>query len=93
MVTHDQRNVGMPAVIPVMAPGQECRPDWDTGRERIMSELPKQHVGQVTYLGIDKEPMSSQAILVWSINESRIWTVQHGMHDLAKAVRDIRDTN
>lgn len=91
--THDKEDVGVPSVIPVMAPGQEWRTHWDTGRERVTSDLPKKHVGQVTYLGIDKEPMSSEVILDWSIYESRIWTVKHGMHDLAKAVRDIRDTH
>lgn len=89
----DEQDVRVPEVIPVMAPGQEWRTHWDFGRERMKSELPDRHVGKVTYLGINKAKLSSDVILDWSIYKSRIWTVKHGMHDLAKAVREIRDTH
>jgi len=89
----DEQDVKVPDVIPVMAPGQVWRTHWDFGRERIKSELPDRHVGKVTYLGINKAELSSDVILDWSIYKSRIWTVKHGMHDLAKAVRDMRDTH
>lgn len=90
--THDGEIVQLPEVIPVMAPGQEWRTHWDEGRERIKSELPDKHVGKVTFLGVDKAMLSSDAILDWSIYKSKIWTVKHGIHDLTQAVQSMRDT-
>ncbi|TDK25842.1 hypothetical protein E2F48_11510 [Arthrobacter crusticola] len=86
-------DVQLPEVIPVMAPGQEWRTYWDTAQGRLKADLPDRHNGTVTYLGIDKELMSSKAILDWSIYKSRLRMVKYGLHHLAKAARDISDTH
>lgn len=90
--THDGKDVQLPEVIPVMAPGQEWRTHWDEGSARMDSDLPDKHVGKVTFLGVERAALHSDAILDWSIYKSRIWTVMYGIHDLTQAVRTMRDT-
>jgi hypothetical protein len=90
--THDGKDVQLPEVIPVMAPGQEWRTHWDEGSARMDSDLPEKHVGKVTFLGVERAALHSDAILDWSIYKSRIWTVMYGIHDLTQAVRTMRDT-
>lgn len=88
-----QGEVRFPDVIPLLAPGQEWRSHWDVGSKRATAQLPQKHKGTVTYLGIKQAPQSIEVILDWSIYNSRTSTVKRGLHDLAKAVMDIRDTH
>lgn len=86
-------NVKFPEIIPLLAPGQEWRTHWDMGSKRAAAKLPQKHKGTVTYLGIQKAPQTTEVILDWSVYNSHTWTVKRGLHDLAKAVMDIRDTH
>lgn len=93
----DAEVVELPEVIPVLAPGQEWRTHWDQATERYGSSLPDRHEGTVTYWGrpadIYKEQLSSEVVLDWSIYKIRRRMVKYGLHDLAKATRDIRDAH
>lgn len=84
--------VGIPDIIPVLAPGQEWRAMWDNGVQRRDSEHPDRHEGVVTYLGIEDAERSSPIVLDWSIYSSRRWVVMYGEHDSAKALREIQKT-
>jgi hypothetical protein len=86
-------DVKFPEVIPLLAPGQEWRTHWDAGSKRATAQLPQKHKGTVTYLGIKNAPQSIEVILDWSIYNSHASNVKRGLHDLAKAVMDIRDTH
>ncbi|WHP61128.1 hypothetical protein QMY03_09580 [Arthrobacter sp. KFRI-F3372] len=86
-------DVKFPEIIPLLAPGQEWRTHWDMGSKRAAAKLPQKHKGTVTYLGIKKAPQTTEVILDWSVYNSHTWTVKRGLHDLAKAVMDIRDTH
>lgn len=84
--------VGVPEVLSVLAPGQEWRTSWEWGPHRQNSSLPDRHAGEVTFEGINGASLSSPALLDLGIYKSREWMEIRGMHDAAKALRDIRDT-
>jgi hypothetical protein len=90
--TRDGKDVQLPEVIPVTAPRQEWRTYWFEGSARMDADLPDRHGGKVTFLGVERLALHSDAILDWSIYKSRIWTVMNGIHDLTQAVRSMRDT-
>lgn len=81
--------VEMPVVIPFLAPGQEWRTLWDGFIQRSSSELPDHHVAKVSYRGLGDQRLHTEAILDWGIYKSMQYMVTYGIHDLAKAVREM----
>lgn len=87
--TENGERVGIPTVIPVLAPGQEWRAMWDNGLERKNSSHPDRHEGVVRYLGIGEAERTSEVVLDWSIYRTRRWVEVYGAHDAAKALREM----
>lgn len=84
--------VQFPYEIAVLAPGQEWRTFWDHSPDRKKSGLPDRFEGTVNYLGIDNMPLSQPIVLDWAVFKSRIWTNVYGVHDAAKALREMNTT-
>ncbi|MFJ6416524.1 hypothetical protein [Paeniglutamicibacter sp. NPDC091659] len=84
--------VKLPEVIPFLAPGQEWRTMWDTSLARKDSTLPDRHEAQITYRGLGDNVLHTEAILDWGVYKSKLYMVTYGMHDLAKAVREMNKT-
>jgi hypothetical protein len=87
-----EQEVGLPDVIPTLAPGQEWRTLWDNGRERNLSSLPDRHEGTVTYKGLNGKDLSSKVVLDWSIYKTRRWVELKTVHDVAKSVDEMSKT-
>lgn len=85
-------DVELPDRIPVLAPGQEWRTSWDDARARQRTDLPEQHVGIVSYGGIDGALRQSPVVLDWSLYRSRRWVTIRSIHDGAKALREMSQT-
>lgn len=83
--------VAVPEVIPILAPGQEWRTMWDSGLERQETSHPDRHEGMVTFVGLNDFTLSSPVILDWSIYKTRQWVEVRGIHDAAKALREINE--
>lgn len=81
--------VKFPDVIPFLAPGQEWQTMWDLSGERLKSDLPDKHDVKISYKGLDDKQLETEAILDWGIYKSKIYMVTYGLHDLAKAVREM----
>ncbi|MBV1778725.1 hypothetical protein KRR55_06310 [Paeniglutamicibacter sp. ABSL32-1] len=86
----DVDNVDIPAVIPFLAPGQEWRTIWDVSHERSKNEkLADRHEVEVTFKGLDDVELRSRAILDWAPLKTKRFMDTLGVHDLAKAVKDM----
>lgn len=86
--------VVLPAVISFLAPGQEWRTVFNiptTPAER--NDTPMVYEGVVTYEGLDGDPRKSDVIIDLYPYRTRIYTEVFGVHHIAKALRDIRDTH
>ena len=88
----EDETVGLPSVIPVLAPGQEWRTMWDSGVTRADSELPDRHEGHVTFRGLEGKTRTSPIVLDLGIYEPRMWATVYGVHDVAEAVRGLKTT-
>lgn len=84
----DSAKVAIPA-FPVLAPGQEWRTSWVWTPDRKESGLPDRHDGFVTFLGIGDEEFTTPVILDLSVYTHREWIEVYGVHDAAKALREI----
>lgn len=83
-------NVEFPSQIPTLVPGQEWRTMWDFGPTRVEQGLEGRHTVSVSYLGIDShERLSFSYELDWSYFIGRRWVQTYGIHDAAKALREI----
>lgn len=80
----------LPDVIPVLAPGQEFVQFWDNSRTRLESTLPDRHEGVVTWEDSVGRSFESKVILDWAVYKARHWIVVYGMHDAAKALREMQ---
>lgn len=84
--------VWLPAVIPVLAPGQEWRTFWDTG-ERVGSDLPDRHEAVVAFTdSVGRRLPALPSILDWGVFENRATIELYGIHHAAKALRQIDKT-
>lgn len=75
--------VKLPSTIPFLAPGQEWRTFWDSGRERSQDKydhLPTRHEVAITYLDSFDEPHTTPSVLDWDLFTSREWLVEKGVH-------------
>jgi hypothetical protein len=83
--------VEIPAVIPVLVPGQEWRTFWDSGIARAESELPDRHAATVRFADSDGREIGPYTfILDLEPVKARQYTVVYGEHHAAKALREIR---
>ncbi|MET7808800.1 hypothetical protein [Micromonospora chersina] len=77
--------------LPILAPGQEWRTFWDFSRSRGETDLPDRHEVTVKYEDSQgKKLPESRSTLDWSMVKGRVWTVTYGLHDAAKALREIQ---
>lgn len=83
-----QAKVGIPA-FPVLAPGQEWRTSWVWTPHISESDIPRRHEGKVTFRGIEDAELESPVVLDLGIYTQRRWTVVYGIHDAAKALREM----
>ncbi|NKG19808.1 hypothetical protein [Paeniglutamicibacter terrestris] len=82
--------VAIPKIIPYLAPGQEWRTLWDVVHSRVKNPaLTEAHDVTVSFKGTDGTDLKSTAILDWGLMKSKRFLQIYGMHDLAKAMRDI----
>ncbi len=83
------RVVRFPDVFPILAPGQEWRTFFDGSHRRFGKGLPSEHHAHIEFEGIGGKALSSDAVLDWDINETRIWPVTKTFDDLVKSVDDL----
>lgn len=84
-------DVVMPHVIPILAPGQEYRTQWDHAVLRRKVNPPQEHRGQLTYRDSRGEQLNSPVHLDWHNLTQRTWQHQSGLHEAAEALGQIRD--
>ncbi len=86
-------DVKVPSLIRTLVPGQSWTTFWDTAIARNTVEgVPKTHTATITFRdarGRDLGPYTFD--LDWDAIIERGWIVTYGMHQLAGAVRDVRD--
>ncbi|SRR6266487_406524 len=85
-------DVWLPDRLPTLVPGQEWRTMWDSGRYRPQSELPDQHDARVSFRDSRGQALSASYQLDWGAFKGRRWVVTYGIHDAAKALREIDKT-
>jgi len=85
-------DVWLPDVLPTLVPGQEWRTMWDLGRDRKDSGLPDQHRVEVVFSDSRGRAVSANYQLDWGAYKNRQWVVSYGIHDAAKALREISKT-
>jgi hypothetical protein len=79
--------------LPVLVPTQEWRTMWDFGPSRFESGLPDRHRAEVHFQdakGRELGPLVAH--LDWGAFKGRRWVTVYGVHDAAKALRDISST-
>jgi hypothetical protein len=81
--------VWLPELLPTLVPGQEWRTMWDLGRNRKDSSLPDKHSVKVDFKDAHGRPFSLNCELDWGAYKGRQWVVTYGIHDAAKALREI----
>ena len=81
--------VWLPELLPTLVPGQEWRTMWDLGRNRKDSGLPDKHSAKVDFKDAHERPFSLNFELDWGAYKGRQWVVTYGIHDAAKALREI----
>jgi hypothetical protein len=81
--------VWLPELLPTLVPGQEWRTMWDLGRNRKDSGLPDKHSVKVDFKDAHERPYSLNFELDWGAYKGRQWVVTYGIHDAAKALREI----
>lgn len=79
----------IPELISVLAPSQEWRTFWDSGKDRPSSGLPDKHKASVSYSGLTSRPMHFSATLDWNFFKGVIYAERKGLHHLATTVSDI----
>lgn len=85
--------IHLPSIFPTVVPNQEWRTFFDSGFDRVTSDLPKSYAVAVRF----KERRGRKSVkhtldyrLDLASFESRMWTENYGIHHVAKALRDIR---
>lgn len=76
--------------LPALVPGQEWRTMWDFGPSRFGSGLPDEYRAVARYRdsrGHELPPLPSA--LDWGAFRGRRWVTEYGVHDAAKALREI----
>jgi hypothetical protein len=86
-------DVKVPSLIRTLVPGQEWTTFWDTAIARNNAEdVPKRHTATISFTDLRGRKLGPYTFdLDWDAIIERGWIVTYGMHELARAVRDIRD--
>jgi hypothetical protein len=85
-------DVEVPSLIRTLVPGQEWSTFWDTTFNRKDKGLPSHHTATIRFRDSRNHTLGPYTFdLDWDQILGRGWLVTHGMHQLADAVRDIRD--
>lgn len=80
----------VPAVIPVLVPGQEWRTFWDTGIARAGSDVPDRHVATVRFADSQGRTLPTyEFILDWEPMKARDVVTTYGMHHASAALREL----
>ena len=81
----------LPASMPVLVPGQEWRTMFDNTIHRGRAEdLPRRYDAHASYKDArGKESFSFDYVLDWGLMFDRASVVEYGVHDLAKAAREL----
>lgn len=83
--------VGLPEVLPFLAPGQRWSTLWDSSVVHDGdSESP--HMVSITYRDIFDLEHSATTVLDWSMFDQRLYTNVYGVHHAAKALRAMEKT-
>ncbi|WP_435745396.1 hypothetical protein [Nocardioides sp. SYSU DS0663] len=79
--------------LPTLVPGQEWRTFWDYSPERSNVDLTGRHEVVVTFSGADGRRFKPlRYVLDWNTFTNRRWVQQYGIHDAAKALREMQST-
>jgi hypothetical protein len=80
----------VPAEIPVLVPNQEWRTLFDTTMARAESDLPRRYEVQVAFRDSRKRKgFAFDYVLDWDLMINRASATEYGIHDIAKAARDL----
>ncbi|MGI8691799.1 MAG: hypothetical protein ACR2JK_02715 [Geodermatophilaceae bacterium] len=89
----EPEDVWLPECIRVLVPGQEWRTSWDFAPERAETDLPDRHEAVIRYRDSqDKLLPATPSVLDWGAHKGRQWVTTYGLHDAAKALREINKT-
>lgn len=78
--------------LPVLVPGQEWRTLWDFGPSRAATELPDRYDAVVKYTWSHGPLPPLTYTLDWTAYKGRRWVTVYGVHDVAKALREMDRT-
>lgn len=82
----------VPTTIHTLVPGQQWSTFWDTTFHRKDRGLPDRHTATISFKDVRDGRFGPYTFdLNWEPILDRGWVVTHGMHQLAGAVREIRD--
>ncbi len=82
----------VPGIIRTLVPGQYWSTFWDTTFHREKQGLPAHHTATISFKDSRERQLGPYTFdLDWNQIIERGWIDTHGMHQLAGAVRDIRD--
>lgn len=84
--------VWLPPGLPTLVPGQAWRTMWDSSVHHLQSGLPDRHDARVSFRDSRGQALSASYQLDWGAFKGRRWTVTYGIHDAAKALREIDKT-
>jgi hypothetical protein len=85
-------DVKVPSIIRTLVPGQYWSTFWDTTFHREKQGLPAHHTATISFKDSRERQLGPYTFdLDWNQILDRGWIVTHGMHELAGAVREIRD--
>ena len=85
--------VKVPNLIRTLVPGQQWSTFWDTTFRRKDRGLPKHHIATIRFKDSRNRTLGPYIFdLDWDAILGRGYIVTHGMHDLAKALMEVRDT-
>jgi hypothetical protein len=65
---------------------------WDSTVHYLPSGLPDRHAARVSFRDSRGQTFSATYHLYWGAFKGRRWTVTYGIHDAAKALREIEKT-
>lgn len=82
----------VPSVIHTLVPGQDWTTFWDTAIARNSDEIPRHHTATIGFKDTRGRELGPYTFdLDWNAIMDRGYLVTYNMHELARAVRDIRD--
>lgn len=80
----------VPDEIPTLVPGQEWRTIWDSGMARYKSDLPRRYEATVAFSDSRGKRHDYTYVIDWGTLFDTEIVTSYGIHDAAKALREIR---